>query len=448
MNIQLSDHFTYEKLLRFTIPSIAMLIVTSVYGVVDGLFVSNIVGKEAFAAVNLIYPFIAVFGAVGFMFGTGGSALVAKTFGEQKPDQAKQIFTMLIVLLGVLGILCAAIGIYFLRAIASAFGAEGQLLEYCVQYGRIILSVLPAFMLQTTFQTFFITAEKPHLGLIFSLASGVTNVIFDFLFIYVFSWGITGAAAATGMSQLVGGVIPLFYFGRQNSSILRFVRFHWDLRAIFHACSNGLSEMVSNLSFSLMNMLYNYQLMRFFGPDGVSAYGIIMYVAFIFDGVYMGYSIGCAPVISYHYGAQNRRELQNLFKKSNILICIFAVVLTGGAELTAAKLTGFFVGYDAELLALSTYALRAYSICYLLCGLNIFASSLFTALNNGPISAFISGVRMLVFESSMVVLIPMLVGMNGIWFAVTVAEILALTMNICIYRWKNKEYGFLPERAE
>ena len=443
MNIQLSNHFTYRKLLRFTLPSMAMMIVTSIYGVVDGLFVSNLLGSNAFAAVNLIMPFVMIFGAVGFMLGTGGSALVAKNLGEGDTKKANQLFSMLIYVLIAFGVIFTILGIVFLKPIAILLGATPELLGYCVSYGKVLLLTLTAFMLQTSFQTFFVVAEKPNMGLIISIASGLTNVVLDFLFIFVFSWGVAGAAAATGISQVVGSIIPFVYFLRKNDSMLKLTRPVWNGKALLRSCTNGSSEMMTNLSFSLVNMLYNFQLMKLVGANGVSAYGIIMYVSFIFLGVYMGYSIGSAPIISYHYGAANDSELKSLFKKSLAIIGGCAVILTLIAEILAMPLAKIFVGYDAELLEITCRALRLFSLSFLFSGVNIFASAFFTALNNGMVSAFISFLRSLVFQVMMILWLPVLWGIDGIWLAVVVAELMTLAITLTLFAVKKKQYHYL-----
>ena len=322
MSIQLSDHFNYRKLLRFTLPSIVMMIFTSIYGVVDGFFVSNFVGKTPFAAVNFIMPFLMILGAVGFMFGTGGSALIAKTMGEGDPEKANRLFSLFVYVSAACGIVIAVAGIAFIRPIASLLGAEGTMLDDCVTYGRIILIALPAYMLQYEFQSFFVTAEKPQLGLFVTIAAGVTNIVLDALFVAVFRWGLVGAAAATAISQMVGGIVPLFYFFRRNSSLLRLGKTRFDGRALLKACTNGSSELMSNISTSIVSMLYNLQLMHYVGEDGVSAYGVLMYVNMIFLAAFIGYSVGTAPVVGYHYGAGNHKELKSLLKKSMNLILI------------------------------------------------------------------------------------------------------------------------------
>ncbi len=442
MRIQLSDHFNYSNLLKFVLPSILMMICTSIYGVVDGLFVSNFVGKTHFAAVNLIMPFFMGIVTVGFMIGTGGSAIVAKTLGEGKKEKANEYFTMLICLTVILGIVVTIFGLLFLRPIILLLGAEGILIEYCMTYGKMILFSMTAFMLQTTFQSFFIVAEKPALSLKISIAAGLTNMILDFIFIVVFHWGLIGAALATMLGQVVGGMIPLFYFSRKNNSLLRFTKFKWNLRIILKTCTNGSSEMMTNLSASLVNILYNYQLMRLAGENGISAYGVIMYVNFVFTALFIGYSIGSAPIIGYHYGAANHNELQNLFQKSLKLTAIFSVLLTILAEILSMPLSNIFVGYDKELLAMTCNGFRIYAISFIIAGFNIFSSGFFTALNNGMISAVISFTRTLLFQLGSVLILPFFMDLNGIWAAIIVAELLALFVSIYFFAIKRKVYHY------
>lgn len=442
MNIQISEHFSYRKLIKFTIPTITMMIFTSLYGVVDGIFVSNCVGSDSFAAVNLIMPVLMMLGSVGFMIGTGGSALVSMTLGQGKKERANEYFSMLIAFVIVTGLVLTGVGLIFMRKIAMLLGAEGAILEDCVLYGNVLLLANVAFMLQNCFQSFLVVAERPQMGLKISVAAGVTNMVLDFLFIYVFRWGVVGAAAATGISQIVGGGIPLLYFARKNSSPLHLVRFHFDGHALLKSCSNGSSEMLTNLSMSLVNMLYNIQLMKFAGADGVAAYGIIMYVSFIFSGTYLGYSIGIAPIVGYHYGADNRRELCSLLKKSLILIGTVAVVLTVAAEFLSGILAGIFVSYDKELLAMTVTAIQIYSLSYFVSGFNIFGSAFFTALNNGAVSALISFLRTLLFQVVMIFLLPAVWGLNGIWFAVVAAELLALIVTVICFVANQKKYHY------
>lgn len=442
MRIQLSDHFNYNNLLKFVLPSILMMICTSIYGVVDGLFVSNFVGKTHFAAVNLIMPFFMGIVTIGFMIGTGGSAIVAKTLGEGKKQKANEYFTMLICLTVILGIIVTVLGLLFLRPIILLLGAKGILIEYCVTYGRIILISMTAFMLQTTFQSFFIVAEKPALSLKISVAAGLTNMILDFVFIVIFQWGLVGAALATMLGEVVGGVVPLFYFSRKNNSLLRFAKFQWNISIIWKTCTNGSSEMMTNLSASLVNILYNYQLMKLAGENGISAYGVIMYVNFIFTALFIGYSIGSAPIIGYHYGAANHNELKNLFQKSLKLITIFSVLLTILAEVLSMPLASIFVGYDKELLALTYNGFRIYAVSFMIAGFNIFSSGFFTALNNGVISAVISFARTLIFQLGSVLILPFFIGLNGIWAAIIVAELLALFVSLYFFATKRKIYHY------
>ena len=357
--IQLSDHFNLSRLLRFTLPSIIMLVFTSIYGVVDGFFVSNYVGKTSFAAVNFIMPFLMILGCVGFMFGTGGGALIAKTMGEGKKEKANQLFSMLVLVSVLCGVGLAVLGLSFLRPIASALGAQGQMLEDSVAYGRIILIAIPAFILQYEFQCLFATAQKPKLGLYVTVAAGLTNVVLDAVFVAVFSWGLEGAAAATALSQGVGGILPLLYFGRANSSLLKLTKPKFDGKALLKTCTNGSSELMSNISASIVSMLYNMQLLTYAGEDGVAAYGVLMYVNLVFQAVFLGYSVGTAPVISYHDGEKNHAELKGLFRKSLAILAVCAVAMCVSALLLAQPLSVLFVGYDPELLAIT---LRAFSI--------------------------------------------------------------------------------------
>lgn len=442
MNIQLSEHFTYKKLIQFTIPTIIMMIFTSIYGVVDGLFVSNCVGSDAFASVNLIMPALMILGAIGFMIGTGGSALVSKTIGEGNKEKANQYFSMLLYVVTIIGFIFTVIGLWVMEPVAKLLGAEGNLIEICVTYGRTLIIALIPFMLQNYFQSFLIVAEKPRMGLVISIITGVLNMILDFLFIYVFKMGVFGAALATGISQLIGGIVPLIYFIKKSEN-LKLVKTKFELKPILQACVNGSSEMVTNISMSVVNMLYNLQLMKYAGADGVVAYGIIMYVSFIFSGTYMGYSIGSAPIVGYHYGAENTEELKSLLKKSLKLLIITSVVMTAIGELLAKPLAGIFVSYDVNLLDMTTNAIRIFSISYLISGINIFASSFFTALNNGVVSAAISFLRTLLFQIAMIFILPLIWNLNGIWLAIVFAEVLALIVSIIFLVVNRKKYQYI-----
>lgn len=442
MRIQLSDHFTYHKLLRFTLPSIIMMIFTSIYGVVDGFFVSNFVGKTPFAAVNLIYPFLMILSAVGFMFGTGGSALVAKTMGENEPEKAKRWFSLLVYVSFGLGVIIMILGLIFIRPIAALLGAEGSLLDDCVLYGRVILLALPANILQMEFQSFFITAERPKLGLAVTVAAGVTNMVLDALLVAVIPWGLAGAAAATALSQVVGGVIPLIYFFHPNTSLLRLTRTKLEPKVLWKACSNGCSELLSNVSMSLVSMLYNFQLMRFSGEDGIAAYGVIMYVCMIFLAIFIGYSIGTAPVVGYHYGAQNHAELKSLLRKSLRIYAVVSVCMVAFSFALAQPLSRIFVGYDAELLEITIRGFKIFSFSYLFSGFAIFASSFFTALNDGVTSAVISFMRTVVFQVAAVLLLPVFWELDGIWFSVVVAEALAVGVAAALLIGKRKKYQY------
>ena len=443
MKIQLSEHFTYRKLIKFTIPTIIMMIVTSIYGVVDGLFISNCVGSEAFAGVNLIWPVIMILGAIGFMIGAGGSALVSKTMGEGETKKANDYFSMLIYVLILAGFVLSILGLIFLRPVSMLLGAKGNLVDICVTYGSVLLIALVAFLLQNCFQSFLIVAEKPKMGLIVSILAGLTNMVLDFLLVYVFQMGVLGAAVATGLSQLVGAVIPLLYFRWNRDTKLHLTKTKLELKPILKACANGSSEMVTNISISLVSMLYNLQLMKYAGSNGVVAYGIIAYVGFVFSGTYFGYAVGSAPIIGYHYGAENKEELKSLFKKSIRLIMLTSVVMTLAAELLAKPLATIFVSYDSQLVQMTTNAIRIFAISYLISGINIFASSFFTALNNGLVSAILSFLRTFLFQVAMIAILPAIWGLHGIWMAVVLAEALAIVVSIFFFMAKAKQYEYI-----
>lgn len=443
MNIQLSDHFTYRRLIRFVIPSVAMMILTSIYGVVDGLFVSNFVGKTPFAAVNLVIPFTMILGAFGFMLGTGGTALVAKTLGEGRQKEANRIFSMLIYFALGLGVLLTIFGIAVLRRIVIKMGADDAMLRHCMIYGRIVLLGIPFYMLQNMFQNFLIAAEKPQLGLIVTIAAGVTNMVLDALFIAVLGWGVAGAAVATALGQCVGGLIPFVYFARKNSSRLALVKTKLLGGALLRACTNGSSELVSNISMSSVGMLYNAQLMKVAGENGVAAYGVILYVNFIFIAIYLGYAYGSAPIVAFNYGAGQKAELQNVLKKSLKLLLGTGIVLLSIGVLFAGVLSGLFVGYDAQLYAMTVRGLRFYAVSFLLSGFNIFGSSFFTALNNGMVSAAISFLRTVVFEVAAVLILPLFFGLDGVWCAITVAELASILITIGAFSALRKRYQYL-----
>ena len=442
MTVSLSDHFSYQKLLRFVAPSILMMIVTSIYSIVDGFFVSNFVGKNPFAALNLIFPVIMALAAFGFMIGTGGSALIAKTLGEGKKDEANGIFSMLVVVLAVGGAILSGTCILLLRPISYAVGATELTIDDCMLYGRVLLISLPFFMLQNSFQSFLATAEKPHFGLRVTVFAGLTNMVLDFLLVYVFPFGLLGAALATAFSQIVGALIPLVYFLRPNDSPLRLTRPRFDFRALGKACYNGSSEMVSNLSTSLVGVLYNIQLMAIAQENGVSAYGVIMYVSFIFMAFFFGYSIAVTPVVGYHYGAENHFELKSLLKKSLTVTLISSLVMTAFSILLASPIARIFVGYDAELCEMTVIALRLYALSFLVCGFNIFGSAFFTGLNNGTASALISFLRTLVFQVAAVLLLPRVLGIDGIWLAITAAEALTLLVTAALFLAGRRKYHY------
>jgi len=422
MRIRLSDHFTYKKLIRFVLPSVIMLIFTSIYGVIDGLFVSNFSGKAAITAINLIFPPIMMIGGFGFMIGAGGTAIVARVLGENDGQKANSYFSMFVYFTAVGGTLISAIGVVFAEPLADMLGAKGEIFDLAVLYGRILFCSMPFFMLQNLFQSFFVAAEKAKLGLTVTVIAGCTNILLDVLFVAALEWGLTGAALATALSQFVGGVLPVFYFARNNDSLLRLGKTNFRIKILAEACLNGSSELLSNISSSVVIILYNFQLLRLAGEDGVAAYGVIGYVGFIFIAVFIGYSVGIAPVIGYNYGADNRAEMKNVLGKSILLLSLTQVAMLLLCAFLSWPISALFVGYDKALMSLTVHAMRIYAFSYLFCGFSIFGSSFFTALGNGPVSAAISFMRTLVFQVLFVFLMPAIFGLNGIWFAMIAAE--------------------------
>ena len=441
--IQLSDHFTYSRLVRFVLPCIGTMLFTSIYGIVDGLCVSNFVGKTAFAAVNLIMPLPMLIGTIGFMLGTGGSAIVGITLGEGDNKKADEFFSLFLIAALVAGIVFTVIGLLIIEPVAALLGAKGEMLDYALRYGRILLISLPTFILQNMFQSFFVTAEKPHLGFAFTVGAGCTNMVLDVVLVGALHWGVEGAAIATFISQIVGGLLPVFYFvNRNNTSRLHLSKTKFNRHVLMNACVNGSSELMTNLSMSLVNILYNYQLLRFAGENGVAAYGVIMYASFLFVAVFVGYAVGSAPIISYHYGARNRKEVHNLYSMSFRLISVVAVFLTIGSMFVIPYVAGIFVGYDAELLVLTTRAFRLYGLSFLIMGFNVYASSFFTALGDGVTSALISFLRTLLFQVAAVLVLPALWGIDGIWLAITAAELAALAVSVYMFVTKDKKFHY------
>ena len=440
--IRLSDHFTFGKLMRFTLPSIIMVVFTSIYSIVDGFFVSNFVGKTAFAAVNFAMPLLMILGCVGFMFGTGGSALISKFLGEGKSEKANETFSFVVYAAAASGTLLAVLGEIFVSPILSLMGAEGELLEHATFYSRIYLIGLPFYVLQFEFQCLFVTAEKPKIGLFVTLASGFANMILDAVLVMVFEWKAAGAAVATVVSMLVGGIIPLFYFGRKNRSLLKLTGCGFDKSVLFKTCTNGSSEFLSNVSTSLVSMLYNLQLMKYAGEDGVSAYGVLMYVAMIFQAIFIGYSVGAAPVVGYNFGAQNKEELRNVLRRSLVIIGIAAFLMFGAGELLSRPLAMLFVGYDAALMEMTDHAFRIFSFSFLMCGFTIYTSSFFTALNDGLISALVSILRTLVFQVICVIVFPLIWKLDGIWISIVAAEVMAIVFSFVFLKIKRGKYGY------
>lgn len=442
MQIQLSDHFNYKKLLRFTLPSIIMMVFTSIYGVIDGFFISNFVGKTEFSGVNFIFPYLMIFGAIGFMFGAGGSALVSKTLGEKDNVKANQYFSLITYTTIIISIVLTIVGLVTVAPVAKMLGASGDMLECSITYGIILMAVLPFLMSQYLFQSFFVTAEKPGLGLTMSIIAGVTNIVLDFLFIVIFKWGIIGAAVASAIGQFAGGVMPFVYFLRKNNSLLRLTKTKFDFKAIFKSATNGSSEFFANISMSLVGLVYNVQLIRYAGEDGVAAYGTLMYVCMIFISIIIGYSVGTAPIIGYNYGAKNHEELKNILKKSIVIIIITNISMVLLSEGLAYPLSLIYVGYDETLFNMTLNGFFIYSLGFLFAGLSIFGSSLFTALNNGLISAIISTSRTAIFQIITVIVLPLFMGLNGIWLSIVVGEFLAAVTAVVFIICYRKKYNY------
>lgn len=441
--IKLSDSFSYSKLLRFTVPSIVMMICTSLYGIIDGLFVSNYVGKTALAAINFIMPVLYILAMFGYMFGAGGSALVSKTLGEGDNERANGLFSLFVYLSIAFGIVMTVLGFVFMEPLVMWFGAEGELLEQSLLYGRIFIIALTAWILLYVFQLFFITAEKPKLGLAITIVSGVVNIALDALFIIVFQWGIAGAAVASAIGQLVGGIAPLIYFSRKNNSVLHLTKPVLDFNAALQGFVNGSSELVSGMSASFCSILYNIQFLKYVGENGVAAYGVLMYVNMVFSAVYFGYANGVAPVIGYNYGAQDHYELKSLLKKSTLIVGCFSVAIFILSEVLAYPIAKAYVGYDMELMNITLNGFFIYSFAFLFMGVGVFASAFFTALNNGRISALIALLRTLIFEISAVMFLPLLFGVNGIWGSVVIAEMMAAVVGIVFIYKLRKIYGYM-----
>lgn len=442
MKQQLSDHFTYTKLIRYALPSVVMTVFISLYGIMDGIFVSNFADKTSFAAISFILPFVSAINAFGYMIGTGGAALIAKTLGEQQREKANQLFTLLIIFTVIIGLVMSVIGLLIMRPVAIMMGAVGDMLEKSVLYGGIMISCQTAIMLQTVFQSLLPAAEKPTMGLVLTITAGGVDMLFNALFIIVFRWGIVGAALSSLIGQIIGSVVPLVYFSRKNSSLLQFAKPIFDPKALLKTCTNGSSEMVTMLCSSMIGFIYNFQLIRLAGENGITAYGVIIYANAIFYAFFMGYSTGCSPIVSYHYGNKNHAELKNLCRKSLIIIGVSFLVLTAAAIIFAAPISSFFIGYDTSLLKMAHHAFTLYSISFLFCGFNIWSSGFFTALNNGFVSAFIAFGRTFLFQGLAIMILPYLIDLNGVWISMIVAEALAFFMAIMFFMQKKKEYHY------
>ncbi len=442
-SIQLSDHFTFKKLFRFVIAPICTMIFTSIYGIVDGFFVSNYVGNTAFASLNLVMPYIMMVASVGFMFGTGGNALVSLHLGLDEKQKAKEYFSLIVYTLIGIGVVLAVVSIFLAPGISKLLGASEAMLPYCVLYLRINMIGIVFFMMQNLFQSFLITAEKPRIGFAITLIAGCTNMLLDWILVGICSLGIAGAAWATVTSQIVGGIVPFVYFVVSKSSILKLTGTKFEAKVIAKTCGNGVSEFLSNVSASIVGFLYNLQLMRYVGENGVSAYGVIMYVSFVFVAIYIGYSMGVAPIIGFNYGSGNKSELQNIFRKSVGILTITNILMFVLAESLTVPMAKIFVGYNKALNELTIRGMRIYSIAFLVMGFNIFASAFFTALSNGRVSAILSVTRTLILQLIMIYLLPMLLDVDGLWAVVIAVEGISLIVTIYYILKNRKNYGYM-----
>lgn len=446
IDIKLSDKFNYSRLLRFALPSIVMVLISSVYGVVDGVIVSNYTDVEHFAALNLILPYITLLGAAGLMLGTGGSALVGKILGEGKSIRANGIFSLLTYTTIAIGLFLGLFGYITSDAVANILGADETMQHLSFEYSGIIFLFLPCYVLQLYFQSLLTTAERPSLALQITLLAGITNIALDILFVIYLKQGLRGAAYATGVSQTFGGLLPLLYFilNRKKSDInIKLGVALWDLKAICKSCVNGLSEWLMSVSLAIVSFLYYYLLLTGDrGEMGVDTYGVLLYFSYIFIAVSVGFSRGIAPVISYHYGASDRHELHSLLMKGLLIVLVLNLVSGITAQVLSAPLANIFVGHDKGLYEYTVVAFRIYSIHFFVTGFNIYISSFFTALNNGKYSGWISVLRTICFESISILTIWMLFGVDKIWWGVTIAEFLTMVIAFSFLFLKRNFYGY------
>ena len=438
--IKLSDHFSCAKLLLFAIPTIGMIMISITYDVVDGYFVSNYIGKTAFSAVNIIYPFQLLLSMVGYMFGSGGSALIAAELGDGNQQNARLYFTAIIKAAAAIGVVLAVAGVLLLRPVAVMIGATPEILEYGLPYGRTLFLFLPIMILGYTFQSILITAEKPKLGLYISLGNLFSNALLDWLFVAVFKWGMVGAAVATGIGACLNGLVPLIYFARPNSSPLHFCKGRVQVKPLLKACGNGSSEMVNDMSTSLIFVLYNYQLLRMLGEDGVAAYGVTVFVEGIFAAVFYGLAMQATSIVGYHFGAKNYPELKSLLKNGIILNFISGILMFVLAQVSAPLISRIYVGYDETVYRLSVHAMRMYAFAFLLQGFNEYASAYFTGLNNGLVSGILAFTRTFLIQTVMILVLPLLLGTDGLWLAQAATEVFAAVIAIVFFITRKHEY--------
>lgn len=441
MTNSIAQKFNVFTLLKFAFPTMVMMVFMSLYTIVDGIFVSRLVGSNALSAVNIVYPVISLLIACGIMLSTGGSAIVARQMGEKREQEARENFSMLAVVSVLTGIVILVLGLMFLEPICRILGGTPVLLEDCKIYLGVLLGFGPLTMLQMLFQTFFVTAGKPGLGLGLTLTGGVVNMVLDYVFMGPMQMGVLGAALATGLGQAIMAVAGVVYFLKVKGN-LYFVKPVFRGNILLQSCGNGSSEMVSNLSTAVVTFLFNITMLKLAGEDGVAAITIVLYGQFLFTALYLGFSMGVAPVVSFNYGNQNHAQLKRIYKICIGFILGSSVFILGIALLFSEPIVGIFTGEENHTYELAVEGFFQFSFNYLFAGINIFASALFTSLSNGKISAIISFCRTFVFITVSIVLLPRVMGITGVWLSVPLAELVTLFISITYLKGQKEVYHY------
>lgn len=426
----IAQEFNLISLLRFVAPTVVMLVFMSLYQMVDAVFVSKFVGENALSALNIVYPFPSIVIAVSIMLATGGSAIIARNMGEGKEKEAKENFSFIVLVGAVIGVAIATAGILFIEPLIYMLGATPSLYDYCYEYLFILVLSVPLSVFQMLFQSFFVTAGKPHLGLTLTVLGGVSNIVLDYVFIVLCGFGVSGAALATSIGYSIPGLFGLIYFAVSRKGTLYFVKpvFRWGV--LFKCCINGSSEMVNNLAVAVTTFLFNVLMLKYEGEAGVAAITIVLYAQFLMTSAFMGFSSGIAPVVSFNYGSGNVRQLKKIFKISVWVIAVVSAAVFVIAETCSDVVIMVFTPAGSEVFGLTKYGFAIFSFSFLCTGMNIFASALFTAFSNGKISAILSFLRTFVFLTACLLFLPLFWGVDGIWLAVPVAEVMALFVSV------------------